>query len=83
MPALKFEFTNASGQSLAGRLEAPPDNRPIAAYPLFAHCFTCGFSIGSPTISADCLQKAFSFLICRSISKSLQKVLNAICRSIL
>lgn len=42
MPAIKFEFPNDLGEQLSGRLEMPPDSRPVAAYALFAHCFTCG-----------------------------------------
>ncbi len=37
---MKFTFTNANGQQLAGRLEMPVGARPKAAA-LFAHCFTC------------------------------------------
>lgn len=42
MPAIKFDFPNEIGERLSGRLEMPPDSRPVAAYALFAHCFTCG-----------------------------------------
>ncbi len=38
----KIEFTGASGQKLAARLDTPPLPR---AYALFAHCFTCGKDI--------------------------------------
>jgi putative redox protein len=38
----KVEFTGASGQKLAARLDTPPEPR---AYALFAHCFTCGKDI--------------------------------------
>src|SRR5262245_5375584 len=40
MPSERFDFPNASGHVLAGRLDLPV-GRP-AAYALFAHCFTCG-----------------------------------------
>jgi uncharacterized OsmC-like protein/alpha/beta superfamily hydrolase len=36
----KLTFTNASGQTLGGRLDLP-EGSPAAAYALFAHCFTC------------------------------------------
>ncbi len=42
MPSIKFEFPNGAGEMLAGRLELPPDSVPVAAYAIFAHCFTCG-----------------------------------------
>jgi putative redox protein len=34
-------FTNASGDTLTGRLEMPLDRQP-RAFAVFAHCFTCG-----------------------------------------
>jgi len=40
MRARKIQFTNAHGQRLAGLLNLPVDDAPIA-YALFAHCFTC------------------------------------------
>jgi putative redox protein len=36
----KLTFENASGETLAARLDLPPDGAPVA-YALFAHCFTC------------------------------------------
>src|SRR5262245_51015775 len=36
----RFDFPNAAGEILAGRLERP--SREPVAYALFAHCFTCG-----------------------------------------
>src|SRR5213078_437545 len=36
----RFQFTGAEGQQLAAALDMP--DGPIAAYALFAHCFTCG-----------------------------------------
>src|SRR6266851_3790373 len=40
MPAERFDFPNAEGQSLAALLDRP-DREPRACA-LFAHCFTCG-----------------------------------------
>src|SRR5262245_25638868 len=40
MRSERFDFTNAQGQTLAGRLDRPV-GEPMA-YALFAHCFTCG-----------------------------------------
>ena len=40
MPAERFDFRNASGQSLAALLDRPAGEP--RAYALFAHCFTCG-----------------------------------------
>jgi putative redox protein len=40
MPSERFDFPNASGQTLAALLERPV-GEPVA-YALFAHCFTCG-----------------------------------------
>jgi uncharacterized OsmC-like protein/alpha/beta superfamily hydrolase len=42
MPRIKLEFENAAGRKLAGLLDTPPQNTPIACYALFAHCFSCG-----------------------------------------
>jgi putative redox protein len=36
----KLTFPNATGQTLAARLDLPLDEQPLA-YALFAHCFTC------------------------------------------
>lgn len=41
MKTVKVTFQNARGETLAGRLDLPEDERPLA-YALFAHCFTCG-----------------------------------------
>ncbi len=35
-----YSFENASGETLAARLEFPTDGRP-RAFAIFAHCFTC------------------------------------------
>jgi uncharacterized OsmC-like protein/alpha-beta hydrolase superfamily lysophospholipase len=40
MPAERFDFANAQGQTLAALLDLPPGEP--RAYALFAHCFTCG-----------------------------------------
>lgn len=40
MPAEKFDFPNAQGQTLAALLDRPDE--PARAVALFAHCFTCG-----------------------------------------
>src|ERR1700749_2539453 len=42
MPAEKFDFRNAKGNTLAALLDRPAG--PIRAVALFAHCFTCGKS---------------------------------------
>src|SRR4051812_34188105 len=40
VPTERFQFTGAEGLKLAAALDTP--DGPIAAYALFAHCFTCG-----------------------------------------
>src|SRR5437763_17158391 len=40
VPTERFQFTGAEGHQLAAALDTP--DGPIAAYALFAHCFTCG-----------------------------------------
>jgi putative redox protein len=40
MPAEKFDFPNAQGNTLAALLDRPEG--PVRAVALFAHCFTCG-----------------------------------------
>lgn len=40
MPTRPFDFRNAAGDLLSGRLEYPVG--PVRAWALFAHCFTCG-----------------------------------------
>ncbi len=47
MKKIKFEFTNAAGENLAGLLELPESGEGILAYALFAHCFTCGKDIAA------------------------------------
>lgn len=41
MPGTPVRFKNASGQTLAGRLDLPANGKP-RAYALYAPCFTCG-----------------------------------------
>ncbi len=40
MPTRPFDFPNAHGERLSGRLELPVGS--TKAWALFAHCFTCG-----------------------------------------
>ena len=40
MPTRSFDFLNAAGETLSGRLELPVG--PARAWAIFAHCFTCG-----------------------------------------
>jgi uncharacterized OsmC-like protein/alpha/beta superfamily hydrolase len=40
VPHERFQFTGSDGQQLAAALDTP--DGAIAAYALFAHCFTCG-----------------------------------------
>ena len=47
MPTERFEFTNANGETLAGRLERPVTD--VRAVVLFAHCFTCSKNIKAAT----------------------------------
>lgn len=54
MRSMKIVFANASGQQLAGRLDLPEDEQPIA-YALFAHCFTCGKDIKAAAYLARAL----------------------------
>ncbi len=41
----RFEFQNDAGERLAGLLERPDGD--IAAYAIFAHCFTCSKDIAA------------------------------------
>jgi uncharacterized OsmC-like protein/alpha-beta hydrolase superfamily lysophospholipase len=43
MPAEKFDFRSAQGNTLAALLDRP--DGPVRAVALFAHCFTCGKDI--------------------------------------
>ena len=63
MSKTKFEFENSSGETLAGLLETPADNQEIAAYALFAHCFTCGKDIAAASrISRALVAQGFAVL---------------------
>ncbi len=48
MKTRKVEFVNQRGETLAGRLDLPEDEKPLA-YALFAHCFTCGKNLKAIT----------------------------------
>jgi len=52
----QIRFKNRAGHSLAGVLHQPK-GRPVAAYALFAHCFTCTKNINSATNIADTLSQ--------------------------
>jgi putative redox protein len=54
MPAERFDFPNANGQTLAALLDRP-DGEPVA-YALFAHCFTCGKDVHAARRVADALR---------------------------
>jgi uncharacterized OsmC-like protein/alpha-beta hydrolase superfamily lysophospholipase len=51
MPAERFDFPNARGQTLAALLDSPAGEP--TAYALFAHCFTCGKDIRAAKRIAD------------------------------
>jgi len=51
MPGERFDFPNASGQTLAALLDSPAGEP--TAYALFAHCFTCGKDIRAAKRIAD------------------------------
>ena len=53
MPAERFDFRNASGQTLAALLDRP-SGEP-RAYALFAHCFTCGKDVHAAKRIAEAL----------------------------
>ena len=54
MPAEKFDFPNAQGQTLAALLDRP--DGPVRAVALFAHCFTCGKTISAARHIAEGLK---------------------------
>lgn len=54
MSRQKLEFSNDSGQTLAGALELPDRGEP-AAFAVFAHCFTCGKDIAAASRIARAL----------------------------
>ncbi|MCZ6887084.1 MAG: bifunctional alpha/beta hydrolase/OsmC family protein [Gammaproteobacteria bacterium] len=43
----RITFANSAGEQLAASLELP--DRPVRAFALFAHCFTCGKDIAAAT----------------------------------
>jgi putative redox protein len=53
MPAERFDFSNAGGQTLAALLDRPPGEP--RAYALFAHCFTCGKDVHAAKRIAEAL----------------------------
>jgi alpha/beta superfamily hydrolase len=53
MRAERLDFTGASGQKLAARLDSP--ETAIRAYALFAHCFTCGKDVFAASRIAQAL----------------------------
>jgi putative redox protein len=53
MRAERLEFPGVDGHKLAARLDAP--DGPIAAYALFAHCFTCGKDVFAASRIAQAL----------------------------
>ena len=56
MPSERFDFPNASGDRLAGLLDRPGGD--VAAYALFAHCFTCGKDLRAAKSIAERLTAA-------------------------
>ncbi|NND05971.1 MAG: OsmC family protein [Saprospiraceae bacterium] len=46
MKSEKISFVNHDGNTLAARMEHPPDQRPFA-YAIFAHCFTCNKNLAA------------------------------------
>jgi uncharacterized OsmC-like protein/alpha/beta superfamily hydrolase len=55
MPAERFDFRNAEGQTLAALLDRPDGD--VRAVALFAHCFTCGKSNRAARAIADGLKE--------------------------
>jgi uncharacterized OsmC-like protein/alpha-beta hydrolase superfamily lysophospholipase len=53
MPAERFDFHNAQGQTLAALLDLPVE--APRAYALFAHCFTCGKDVHAARRIAEAL----------------------------
>ncbi|MDJ0905197.1 MAG: bifunctional alpha/beta hydrolase/OsmC family protein, partial [Woeseiaceae bacterium] len=47
MQNIKVQFENAEGRQLSGTLDMP--KTPVAAYALFAHCFTCTHNLKAAT----------------------------------
>ncbi len=46
MKSIKVEFTNTDGQSLAGKIELPVNQKPVA-FAIFVHCFTCSKNLNT------------------------------------
>ena len=68
MPTERFQFPGADGQQLAATLDTP--EREIAAYALFAHCFTCGKDVlAAKRIAVALAAKALRY--CGSTSRDL------------
>ena len=45
MPHQRLQLVNRNGFELSAHLDKPPKKGEVAAYALFAHCFTCGKDI--------------------------------------
>lgn len=61
MPTERFQFANSEGHQLAAALDSP--DGPVAAYALFAHCFTCGKDVlAARRISAALAAKGIAVL---------------------
>lgn len=56
MTSRKFEFEGASGETLVGRVDLPPDGETVA-HALFAHCFTCSKDLKAATNLARALNE--------------------------
>ncbi len=62
MRSKQVKFRNSAGQLLAGRLDLPEDERPVA-WAIFAHCFTCGKNLKSSShIARALVQEKFALL---------------------
>lgn len=61
MPTERFQFASSEGHQLAAALDTP--DGPVAAYALFAHCFTCGKDVlAARRISAALAAKGIAVL---------------------
>ena len=56
MPTQRIEFPGSQGAPLAGRLDTP--ERPVRAWAIFAHCFTCSKDSKAATYIARALAEA-------------------------
>ncbi len=56
MQNIKVQFENDEGRQLSGTLDMP--KTPVAAYALFAHCFTCTHNLKSATNISRSLTEA-------------------------